>query len=92
MARARTAPAAPVAVALPEGFDPFAMQVQPMSVRCDYLLSAQGHRMIGTLRKEQVIDTGWHPTPAKAAAAYGRALGPLAAANAARYSHTPTTR
>jgi hypothetical protein len=73
------------ALAVPAGLDALAVRVQPMTVRCDYKLGVEGHRMIGYLRGAQVIDTGWHSTPAKAATAYGRALGPLAAAAAARY-------
>lgn len=71
--------------ALP-GVDAGGIRVTPMSVRCDYQISACGHRMVGTLRGREVIDTGWHTTAIKAAAAYGRALGPLANANAARYT------
>jgi hypothetical protein len=80
-ARSKTPPA----LAVPAGVDPFALRVRPISVRCDYLLGTLGHRMLGTAHGEQVIDTGWHPTAAKAAAAYGRALGPIAARAAARY-------
>lgn len=69
----------------PFGIDVDGLRVQPMTVRCDYLLSATGHRMVGSIRGEQVIDTGWHTTAVKAAAEYGRQLGPVAADRAARY-------
>lgn len=81
-ATTRTGPALP-AVA---GLDPLSMTVTPMSVRCDYQMSGRGHRMLGWLRGQQVIDTGWHPTPSKATTAFGRALTALARDNAARYT------
>lgn len=84
-AASRTAPGRPAFT--PTGIvDPLAMTVTPMSVRTDYQMSTHGHRMLGTLRGATVIDTGWHSTVAKAAAAYGRALATVAAANAARYT------
>jgi hypothetical protein len=73
-------------IAVPPGLDPLAMTVQPMSVRTDYQLSARGHRFVGTLRKAEVIDTGWHDSAAAAAQAYGVALGLLAADRAQRYT------
>lgn len=74
----RTAPALPLV-------DDFAVQVRPMSVRCEYQLGTRGHRFVGVLRNKEVIDTGWLPTAEQAATAYGTALAPLAVANAARY-------
>lgn len=75
-------------LAVPGGIDPLSMTVQPMSVRTDYQLSTAGHRFTGTLRGQQVIDTGWHPTVGKASGAYGRALAKLATTQAARYTNT----
>lgn len=75
-----------MALAVPPGMDPLVMTVQPMTVRTDYLLSTKGHRMTGTLKGQQVIDTDWQSSAAKAAQVYGRLLGKLAAQQATRYT------
>lgn len=67
------------------GVDPMTMTVTPLSVRSDYKLSAHGHRILGYVKGEQVIDSGWHTTVSKACAAYGRELGRLATVHARRY-------
>lgn len=67
------------------GIDAMAMTVTPMSVRTDYQMSTRGHRITGTRRGQMIIDTDWHSTVTKAAAAYARALAVAATANAARY-------
>lgn len=72
-------------LAVPAGIDALQMTVQPMSVRTDYKLSTSGHRMLGSVKGVEVIDTGWQATAARAAQIFGRELGKLATVKAAAY-------
>lgn len=84
---ARPAAAPTAAAAAPAALEaPLAMQIRPLVVRCEYLLSTYGHRFLGLVRSEEVIDTGYHRSVEAAAAAYGTALAEVAAARAARYT------
>lgn len=67
------------------GIDPLAMTVVPMVSRVEYKLSTHGHRFLAYVQREQVVDTGWHATAAKASAALGREIGKVAGQRAARY-------
>lgn len=72
-------------LAVPAGIVALQMTVHPMSVRTDYKLSTAGHRMLGSVKGVEVIDTGWQPSAARAAQVFGRELGKLAASKAAAY-------